>query len=149
MRGRQHERQTVGMYRRGAALVAVGVVATGVPIALALTVSANLSLAHRAEIPGPPGPGPAVGADVARAAFGDKASPHISAVKAIGIAQGKVPGAPVTGVESERLHGQYVWEIELEKDQWEHEVYISMKTGEIVHYAREGADHLVSVVYSP
>jgi len=74
------------------------------------------------------------------AAKAEAAAASITRKQAIAIAKKKVPGAWVTEVEREWEHGHRTWKVELRKGAWEYEVYVSIRTGEIVKFDRDYDD---------
>ncbi len=51
-----------------------------------------------------------------------------------------MPGAYVSDVEREHEHGHRTWKIELEKGNWEYDVYVAVSTGRIIKFTRDYDD---------
>ncbi|WP_062438092.1 PepSY domain-containing protein [Herbidospora daliensis] len=64
----------------------------------------------------------------------------VTKAQAVKIAKKKVPGAYVSDVEREYEHGHRTWKIELEKGNWEYDVYVAISNGRIVKFTREYDD---------
>ncbi|WP_066373034.1 PepSY domain-containing protein [Herbidospora mongoliensis] len=60
--------------------------------------------------------------------------------QAVKIAKKKVPGAYVSDVEREYEHGHKTWKIELEKGNWEYDVYVAVSNGRIIKFKRDWDD---------
>jgi uncharacterized membrane protein YkoI len=101
----------------GSAIAAASAAPTGVPVTTAATTSA---------------------ATAASAATTSTAP--ITRKQAIEIAEKKVPGAWVTDVEREWEHGHRTWKIELEKGNWEYDVYVAISDGKIIKFKKEYDD---------
>lgn len=67
-------------------------------------------------------------------------SAAITRKQAIAIAKKKVPGAWVTEVEREWEHGHHTWKVELEKGNWEYDVYVAVSNGKIIKFKKEYDD---------
>ncbi|MER5422204.1 PepSY domain-containing protein [Streptosporangium roseum] len=61
---------------------------------------------------------------------------EISYQKAAQIARGRIAGGRVTKIEREYEHGYAIWKVELHKDGWEYDVYLSAESGTIVKFKR-------------
>lgn len=77
---------------------------------------------------------------LAASASSDATAAKITRKRAIAIAKKKVPGAWVTEVEREWEHGHRTWKVELEKGNWEYEVYVAVSNGKIIKFDREYDD---------
>lgn len=64
----------------------------------------------------------------------------VTKAQAVKIAKKKVPGAYVSEVEREYEHGRRTWKIELEKGNWEYDVYVAVSNGRIVKFTRDYDD---------
>ncbi|TKK88391.1 peptidase [Herbidospora galbida] len=64
----------------------------------------------------------------------------VTKAQAVKIAKKKVPGAYVTDVEREWEHGRRTWKIELEKGDWEYDVYVAVSNGRIIKFKRDYDD---------
>ncbi|WP_030451304.1 PepSY domain-containing protein [Herbidospora cretacea] len=64
----------------------------------------------------------------------------VTKAQAVKIAKKKVPGAYVSDVEREYEHGRRTWKIELEKGNWEYDVYVAVSNGRIVKFTRDYDD---------
>ncbi|MER5321116.1 PepSY domain-containing protein [Streptosporangium roseum] len=61
---------------------------------------------------------------------------EISYQKAAQIARGRISGGRVTKIEREYEHGYAIWKVELHKDGWEYDIYLSAESGTIVKFKR-------------
>ncbi|GAB1820338.1 PepSY domain-containing protein [Herbidospora sp. RD11066] len=64
----------------------------------------------------------------------------VTKAQAVKIAKKKVPGAYVSDVEREYEHGHKTWKIELEKGNWEYDVYVAVSNGRIIKFKRDYDD---------
>ncbi|WP_051864607.1 PepSY domain-containing protein [Streptosporangium roseum] len=67
------------------------------------------------------------------------AASEISYQKAAQIARSRVSGGRVTKIERECEHGYAIWKVEVRKDGWEYDIYVSAESGTIVKFKR-GSD---------
>ncbi|MFD8559081.1 PepSY domain-containing protein [Streptosporangium canum] len=74
-----------------------------------------------------------------RTATPSPATSEISYQKAAQIARSRVSGGRVTKIERECEHGYAIWKIEVRKDGWEYDIYVSAESGTIVKFKR-GSD---------
>lgn len=81
------------------------------------------------------GGGIALAAD--RTAALSPATSEISYQKAAQIARSRVSGGRVTKIERECEHGYAIWKIEVRKDGWEYDIYVSAESGTIVKFKRD------------
>ncbi|WP_245564606.1 PepSY domain-containing protein [Streptosporangium roseum] len=61
---------------------------------------------------------------------------EISYQKAAQIARSRISGGRVTKIEREYEHGYAIWKVELHKDGWEYDIYLSAESGTIVKFKR-------------
>ncbi|WP_214109913.1 PepSY domain-containing protein [Acrocarpospora catenulata] len=83
---------------------------------------------------------PPASASASASASVSASAADISRAQAIKIAKKRVPGAYVTDVEREREHGYRTWKVELQKGNWEYDVYVAIKNGKIIKFKRKYDD---------